>query len=337
MVEKAIVVATEPMALLPVANRPLVAHALDSLSCAGVKRTALAVQSSIRDQVDRELAHLRPDGTEVIAVDHDRGGGLPAALADLHDFVGQDPFVLHLGDSLDRSSLRSGLQVPTAELDSTVFVQETEAEERVVELARRRVPDVAGADHRAAAGVWVLGAGALDAVQEVETSGSTELDVSCAIRKLADQGGRVSVRRMSEWWRFGERPDALLDANRFALQGLCSVAVEAHLVDTRIQGPVRIHPSARLESSIVRGPVVVGPGTCLRDAYIGPYTSIGENVLIEGAEIEHSIILEGSSVSHLGGRLEASVLGPNARVFRDFRLPKATRLTVGEGAEVSLG
>jgi glucose-1-phosphate thymidylyltransferase len=337
MVDKAIVVAAEPMALLPVANRPLVAHALEALSGAGVRRTALAVQSSIRDRVVRELAPSAPDGTEIVAVEHDRQGGLPAALADMHDFVGQDPFVLHLGDSLNRSSLRSGLQVPTAELDSTVFVQETTPDSRVVQLARRRAPDVTGREDCSAAGVWVLGAGALDAVRDFETSGSTELDVTCAIRKLAELGGRVSVREMSQWWRFGEGPDALLEANRFALEGLTPTPVEAHVVDTRIQGAVRIHPSARLESSIVRGPAVIGAGTCLRDAYIGPYSSIGEDVHIEGAEIEHSIILAGSSVTHLGGRLEASVLGPGARVFRDFRLPKATRLNVGEGAEVSLG
>ena len=81
---------------------------------------------------------------------------------------------------------------------------------------------------------------------------------------------------------------------------------------------------------------MIAAGACLRDAYVGPYTSIGEDVLVEGAEIEYSIILRGASVTHLGGRLEASVVGANARVFRDFRLPRAMRLNVGEGAEVSL-
>jgi glucose-1-phosphate thymidylyltransferase len=86
----------------------------------------------------------------------------------------------------------------------------------------------------------------------------------------------------------------------------------------------------------VRGPVVVGPGAQLVNAYIGPYTSIGANVVIEGAEIEHSIILPGASITYLSRRLEASVVGANARVFRDFRLPRALRLNVGDGASVSL-
>jgi hypothetical protein len=59
-------------------------------------------------------------------------------------------------------------------------------------------------------------------------------------------------------------------------------------------------------------------------------------VVIENAEVEHSIILPGASIRHLGGRLEASVVGPRARIFRDFRLPRAYRVNVGEGAEIAI-
>ena len=96
------------------------------------------------------------------------------------------------------------------------------------------------------------------------------------------------------------------------------------------------HPTARIESSVVRGPAILGPRARLIDSYVGPYTSIGPDVVVEGAEIEHSVVLSGASIRHLGGRLEASVVGPHAKIFRDFRLPRALRLQVGEGAEVSL-
>jgi glucose-1-phosphate thymidylyltransferase len=97
-----------------------------------------------------------------------------------------------------------------------------------------------------------------------------------------------------------------------------------------------IDPSARLRATTVRGPAIIGPGVEISDAYIGPYSSIGRDVVIENAEVEHSIILPGASIKHLGGRLEASVVGPGARIFRDFRLPRALRLNVGEGAEVAI-
>jgi glucose-1-phosphate thymidylyltransferase len=94
--------------------------------------------------------------------------------------------------------------------------------------------------------------------------------------------------------------------------------------------------TARIESSIVRGPAIVGPGAHVREAYVGPYTSIGEGVVIEGAEIEHSVVLAGASISYLGGRLEASVVGCDTKIFQDFRLPRALRVLVGQGANISL-
>jgi glucose-1-phosphate thymidylyltransferase len=336
MVEKAIVVAAEPTNLLPVANRPLAIHALAALARAGVKGAAVTVKPALRAQLEHELGAYGALDTEVICVEQREGDPFPAVLADLGSFVGSDPFVLHLADSLNRDCLGSLIQGTEADGDSTVLVQETVADEAVVDLARRRAGAPPDEDERSAAGVWVLGPAALDALCEAPSSGCAELDVTRAVRRLADMGGRVCVRQVSEWWRFQERPGALLDANRFVLAGMNAEPVHAELSGARIQGPVSIHPSARIESSIVRGPAVIAAGVRLREAYVGPYTSIGEDVLIEGAEVENSIILAGASVTHLGGRLEASVVGPRARVFRDFRLPKAMRLNVGEGAEVSL-
>lgn len=336
MVDKAIIVAAEPTNLLPVANRPLAVHALEALAEAGVRRAVVTVRAGFRAQLERELDQCAPAGTHITCVEQREKDTFPAALADLGSFVGTDPFVLHLGDSLSRDCLSSLLQVPTSERDTTMLVLEAGIDKGVVDLAQRRAGRLPDEDERAPAGVWVLGPAALDAVCEAPASGSAELDLTGAMRRLAKVGGRVSVREVHEWWRFQERPGALLEANRFALAGLKPQPVSAEVYDSRIEGPVSIHPTARLESSIVRGPAVIAAGACVRDAYVGPYTSIGEGVLIEGAEIEHSIILAGASVTHLGSRLEASVVGANARVFRDFRLPRAMRLNVGEGAEISL-
>jgi glucose-1-phosphate thymidylyltransferase len=128
----------------------------------------------------------------------------------------------------------------------------------------------------------------------------------------------------------------MLEGNRFALDQLRPDFGTARMVNADIQGAVVAHGTARIESSTVRGPAIIGPGAHLREAYVGPYTSLGEHVVIEGAEIEHSVVLAGASITHLMDRLEACVVGRNARIFRDFRLPRALRLQVGEGAMISL-
>ena len=128
----------------------------------------------------------------------------------------------------------------------------------------------------------------------------------------------------------------MLQANRFFLSGLPGDAPVARSDGTDVQGAVELHPTAQLTSAVVRGPVIVGPNVRICDAYVGPYTSIGSDVVVENAEVENSIILPSATIRHLGARLEGSIVGRGAHVFRDFRLPRAFRMTVGDGAKIAI-
>jgi glucose-1-phosphate thymidylyltransferase len=224
-------------------------------------------------------------------------------------FLEREPCVLHLADSLAKEDLRSLVaDAVVDDLGALVLVNEEAAAQPdgVIDLCARfehgtpRLPLRRGSS----AGVAVLGARAWEAA-------ASTLD-------RPDGGG---LERLG---------------NRFALEQLRPDFDSAQLVRSDIQGAVVADATARIESSIVRGPAIIGPGAGVREAYVGPYTSIGEGVVIEGAEIEHSVVLAGASISYLGGRLEASVVGRDTKIFRDFRLPRALRVLVGEGANISL-
>jgi glucose-1-phosphate thymidylyltransferase len=183
----------------------------------------------------------------------------------------------------------------------------------------------------------VFGSGAAAAARSLGIGANHDLELVALAQGLTCPDGRLEARSVKDWFRLDGDPGGLLEANRFALEGMHrDVPVATLSAGSDAQGKVVIHPTAKLESSMVRGPVVIGPRARLIDAYVGPYSSIGDNVLIDGAEVEHSVVLSGSRICHLGGRLEGSVIGPHARIFRDFRLPHALRLQVGEGAVVSV-
>ena len=81
---------------------------------------------------------------------------------------------------------------------------------------------------------------------------------------------------------------------------------------------------------------VIGAGARLTDCYVGPYSAIGEDCVIERAEVEHSILLAGSSVRDLDGRMESSLLGRNVHIARDNRQPRAYRFMVGDNSEIGI-
>ena len=146
----------------------------------------------------------------------------------------------------------------------------------------------------------------------------------------------MHVRMVDGWRRYAGDPVDLLEVNRIALDWLEGDLRRPTHNGNRIEGRVRIHKSASVRASVLVGPVVIGPGAQIADAYIGPYTSIGPGARIEGVEIERSIVSAGASIMHVGGRMVASVVGRDAHVFRDFSLPRALRLRIGDGTEVAL-
>jgi glucose-1-phosphate thymidylyltransferase len=210
----------------------------------------------------------------------------------------------------------------------------------VVELASERLGVLLG--HTRAgnpgrlAGLALLGAAAAEVARALRPGRGSDVDVVALVERMTELGGRVQVVSAGDCWRYTGAVDSALDLNRFLLSDLAAESPELGSPGTLLQGAVQVDPSATLERSTIRGPVMIGPRARLFDAWVGPYTSIGEDVCLEGAEVENSIVLKGTRISHLDRRLEASVIGPGATICRDFRLPRALRLHVGEGAKVSL-
>ena len=140
---------------------------------------------------------------------------------------------------------------------------------------------------------------------------------------------------MRGWWKDTGRLDDMLEANRLILETV-ERRVDGELIDAQVDGRVVVQEGAVLERATVRGPAIIGAGAVVRDAYIGPYTAIGDRCVVDSAEVEHSILLEGSEVSHLDGRMESSLLGKDVKISRGTRQPRAYRFMVGDSSEIAI-
>jgi glucose-1-phosphate thymidylyltransferase len=150
-----------------------------------------------------------------------------------------------------------------------------------------------------------------------------------------DNGKRVEPHVVRGWWKDTGRLEDMLEANRLILDTL-ERRVDGVLDEAQVDGRVVVETGALLERSTVRGPAVIGEGAVVRDAYIGPYTAVGRDCVIERAEVEHSILLEGSSVRNLDGRMESSLLGRDVAISRGNRQPRAYRFMVGDKSEIGI-
>jgi hypothetical protein len=199
--------------------------------------------------------------------------------------------------------------------------------------------DVLTIVHRATAGEPPVPAGILaggplllEALQTARLRSATA-GLAEALAILEGSGGRVESALADSWWAYDGTADALLAGNRAALDGLERGLPPA---GNRVEGRVHVDPRARVVASVLRGPVLIGPHATVSHAYLGPYTALGPDVVVDNAEIEDSVLLAGARVENLSSRLESSVLGPGVVVTRGFELPRALRLAVGDGARIEL-
>jgi glucose-1-phosphate thymidylyltransferase len=237
------------------------------------------------------------------------------ASAAVADFVGSVPVLVHYGDVLLRepvSTLRDDFA--NRDLDALILMPGARTEPSGSWGSAGYIigPDVYSRLRREAA--------ALDD----------------ALPRLGADGARIGVREVDACMPCRGGADELLEANRRMLDQLVPQHCGERVFDSEIQGRVLLHPSAEVRASIIRGPVVIGPRARISDSYIGPYTSIAAGVEIDSVEIEHSIVLDRARIRFLASRIEGSLVGPGANVTRDFHMPRALRLSIGEGAQVSL-
>jgi glucose-1-phosphate thymidylyltransferase len=332
--------ATRATSLQRVANRPIICHVLDALVAAGAGEVAVLTPPGLAPEIDSCIASEGPAGCEVRSLIYDCRSEPDAAMRAVAQFAGDAPTIVHRADGLLGQPLAPFLELLHAEEPDMVLLvaQGARNSERLGPSAQHllRVTEL-DPDNAAlgVAGVCMLGPGAF---ARLHRAGPQGLEFGALVESQIEHGGsRVQVRAVhNEWRAFAGDALDLLDMNRAVLDALDGRTPAVQGEDNRFEGRVLIDASASVASSVICGPVIVGAGAYVANSYIGPHTSIGERVHIEGAEIERSIVLAGASILHVGGRLVASVVGRDARIFRDFSMPRAMRLQVGDGDEVAL-
>lgn len=334
---------------LPVANTPLIAHSLETIASSGSTEVGIVISAETSADVRAAVEALTADGAlgglEVTYLDCKTPPTLPAALVEAREFLDGGRFVVQLGDSFVLPPVTPlEDEASGGDDDATLYVRRTSEPQRRdgAPLGKSRRLHLVGdppppPPDQALAGIFAFGPGAIEASAElVAGDGSSSPQVSDLLAALRARGGELALRPVRDSWKYSGEVDELLAANRMVLDDLQPDQIEIDLSSAQIEGRVAIHRTAVLERTTVRGPAVIGPGAVLLDTFVGPYTAIGENVRVEGAELEYSIVLPGASIRHPGSRLEASLVGQGARISRDFSLPSSLRLRVGSRAEISL-
>jgi glucose-1-phosphate thymidylyltransferase len=335
---------TSAKQLVPVANKPVLFYGIEAMADAGIREVGIIIAPETGDEIREAAGDGSQFGVSITYIVQDEPAGLAHAVLTAEPFLGSSPFVMYLGDNLLQGGMEDLVQqfrehAPEALIlltpvpDPQNFgVAELGTEGNVIRLVEK--PPEPATD-LALVGVYMFTPQIHEAARAIKPSARGELEITDAIQWLVDGGRRVEPHIVRGWWKDTGRLDDMLEANRLILDTVVR-RIDGELHEAQVDGRVVVEAGARLERATVRGPAIIGAGAVVRDAYIGPYTAVGRHCVIERSEVEHSILLEGSSVRGLDGRMESSLLGKDVAISRDARQPRAYRFMVGDKSEISI-
>jgi glucose-1-phosphate thymidylyltransferase len=334
---------TSAKQLVPVANKPVLFYGLEAMAAAGIEEVGIIVAPETGAEIVAAAGDGSDFGLRIEYIEQDAPLGLAHAVLTGEPFLGSSPFVMYLGDNLLRDGITDLVETfRSDEPDALILLTPVTDPEHygVAELSDGRVKRLVEKPKEpqtdlALVGVYMFTPAIFDAARSIEPSWRDELEITDAIQAMVDSGLRVDPHIVHGWWKDTGQVQDMLEANRLILDDLRE-RIDGEVVDSRVEGRVVVEAGARLERSTVRGPAVIGRNSRIVDAYVGPYTAIGDDVEINNAELEHSIVLAGSSVKDLEYRVEASLIGRNVSIRRGPELPRAYRFVVGDNSDVQI-
>jgi glucose-1-phosphate thymidylyltransferase len=344
---------TSAKQLVPVANKPILFYGIEDMVEAGITDIGI-----ITGDTGPEIRDAVGDGSRwgavVTYIPQDEPLGLAHCVLIARDFLGDDDFVMYLGDNLLRQGIAEfverfeedrhqsaapGSTVPSAQIllarvsDPQRFgVAEIGPDGEVLHLVEK--PENPPSD-LALVGVYLFDPSIHEAVATIAPSPRGELEITDAIQWLIDNGHRVRHEVLEGWWKDTGKLQPLLEGNRLVLETIERSILGSVDDESIIDGRVVIEAGAQIINSTVRGPAIIGERTKVVNSYIGPFTSVYFDCEIVDSEIEHSVILEESKILGIP-RVADSLVGKQVEVRRSETRPHATRLMIGDHSVVDL-
>lgn len=334
---------TRAKQLIPVCNKPILFYGIEAIVRAGIKEIGIVVGDT-RDEVMAAAGDGSQFGCKITYIYQAEPLGLAHAVLVSEKFLKKDRFVMYLGDNIIQHGITELVNEFTQNKPNAQILLAhvpNPSQFGVAVLKGKRIANLEEKPKKpksdlALVGVYMFDSNILAAAKSIKPSGRGELEITDAISWLINNGYTVEPYIIKGWWKDTGKLEDLLWANRILLDEI--EPSNAGKVDeySVIEGKVTIGKGATIKCSTIRGPAIIGPGAFIDRSYVGPFTSIGSGVKVACCELEHSILLDDSSVENVNARIIDSLIGRRAKVGRPDSLPRAYRFMLGDKSEVGI-
>jgi glucose-1-phosphate thymidylyltransferase len=328
--------------LIPVANKPILGYVLDQVASTNIKQvgiiTAHETGQFVKEYVDDGSAW----NLNVCYIPQEPLG-LAHAVKTAGSFLGDDSFVMCLGDNVTGQGLEAFVEkFQNEHLDALIILKEVEnptsfgiaqldAKGNIIRLVEKPKTPMG---NLAIIGTYLFSSKVHQAIERIKPSWRGELEITDAIQEMINMGFSVKAEILNSWWLDTGKKDDILSANAKILDEYIQLDVKGTLTNSTVDGRVKVEPDAKIVNSTIRGPCIIGKNVLIENSFIGPYSSIGDNSKVLNSNVEYCVIQESVTIKDIE-RIEDSLIGKNAKVTRNQRT-RTIKLHVGDYSEVEV-
>ena len=329
---------TGPKQLIKVGGKPISQWGIENLIRHGVTNIAIV----LGDNNPEKVIDYYGDGSEFSAnftyIYQGEARGLADAIYRCKNFVGNDRFIVHLGDNIVQHGLEVLLDIQD---EAAVLLAKVSDPSRygvalvldgkitnLVEKPKQYVSDLA------LVGVYSFTSKIFDIIENLKPSKRGELEITEAIQKVIESGESVGFAVVDGWWKDTGTPEDMLSANMRILDFSTDFRIIGSIENSKIEGRVYLGKNSQIVGSTVRGPVYIGDNTLIENSFVGSYMSIGDGCKISETEVSNSLVFDDSKIREC--KLTDSIIGYNCNIEKNKNKPEGSRMITGEGSLVSV-
>ncbi|MDK2893208.1 MAG: glucose-phosphate thymidylyltransferase [Thermotoga sp.] len=330
--------------LIPIANKPILFYSLENIARAGIEEVGIVVSPHNAEEFKNIVGTGENFGLKISYIIQEEPKGLAHAVWVSREFLGDEDFMMYLGDNLiledlgkfvkdfENSDCAASILLSPVK-DPTRFGVAVMEGDRVIKVVEKpKTPP----SNLAIVGLYLFKSKIFEGIKNIKPSWRGELEITDAIEYLIEKGEKVRGYIVYGWWKDTGKPEDLLEANRKILMETTEELLGEMDDKSSIQGPVRIGKASKIVNSVIRGPVVIGENCFIKNSYVGPYSSIGNSVILEDCEVENSIVMDECSITGVEKRIDSSILGKGVSVKGSQKRPASLNLILGDMSRVEL-
>ncbi|HNU95871.1 MAG TPA: glucose-1-phosphate thymidylyltransferase [Candidatus Magasanikbacteria bacterium] len=328
--------------LIPLANKPMIFHAIQKVVDAGVEEIFINLNPG-----DTELAKYIGDGGHwgiKITYFEQEGGpqGVAHVVKQAQKFIGNDPFIFFLSDNVVLGDIKPMVaeftenkydcmlalsEVPNAKSFGVPVFDENK---KLVDVWEK--PENPP-NNFAVTGIYIYGPDVFfKAFDNIEKSARGEYEISSIHSHFLKNDYKVGYKEITGWWKDTGQAHDLILANKLLLDELKD---EEFVIQGKVEEGATLTEKVHIGAGTIvrndvkiKGPTTIGENCILENCVIGPYATIGSGCVIKNAEVNNSIILKNCTID-CQLKFTESIVGEKAEVVKK-RTDECRRIIIGE-------